>query len=863
MIDIPGYKVKAEIGSGGMATAYLAIQESLDREVALKVMAPALAADRAFSQRFLREARTIASLDHPNIVPIFEIGVTDDQLHFFSMQYLQGGDFAARIRAGVPEAELIRILRGVAYALGFAHNQGFVHRDVTPGNVLFDASGTPILTDFGIARAVTQATRITGTGMSVGTSHYMSPEQARGGSVDGRSDLYSLGALAYEALTGEPPFDGADGFAVAYSHVFDPIPDLPDEWFHWQALVDRAMAKDPNERFADADEFIEELQRLESGEAQREIEAAGGPAAIRAAAGNTSWPTSPWLKLWRRAWRLPGLSAVPRNLRSLAAVTLPFLLIAIVAIGFGLAGPDADSPEVPETAAQVEEDTPAVGEAEAPESRREESPDSLDQTPPPPEDELVMVDIDSGERISLSPDDAAPGASEDDEDLESADDDALIGEGEQPATTTMEVTPFSARNSEVARLLAAAADDMAARRLTTPPGESAFDRYQQILTIAPDNPDALDGLSQIVSNYLVLAESDLRAGRFPRLRTFLRRARTVIAADDNLQPMIRQVNQFADRAHESALAQARTEMDADNHSSAADLFRHALALNANSDEARAGLTEAQRFAAMRVQDSLGDGTLGPQLIRIPPGQFTLGAPGGVEVIVDAPFAISTHEVTLAEYRRFADASGHYRNGADVPRCRVEEQGGMMFRRRRWDEPGFVQAPDHPVVCVTWRDARAYTAWLSTETGESYRLPSEAEWEYAATRLAWPDADPARCDADNVGDQSLAQKFGRRPHAECDDGFMRTAPVDAFPAAPNGLLGLIGNVREWTLDCLHETHEGRPQDRRARLDGDCDRRVVKGASWWSIPTDVYPAAREGMRADQSFGTVGFRVVRAVE
>ncbi|MGD9584921.1 MAG: protein kinase [Lysobacterales bacterium] len=262
MIQIPGYLIKREIGIGGMAKVYLAVQTSLEREVALKVMNPAMVSDPSFSRRFTQEARTLASLAHPNIVAVYDVGITEEKLHYFSMQHLPNGDFLKRIRNGVPEAEVVRVLSGVARALGFAHQRGIVHRDVAPGNVLFDPNDNPVLTDFGIARAVTKTSRITNAGVSVGTSHYMSPEQARGSDVDGRSDVYSLGALAFEALTGNPPYDGEDGFAIAYAHVFEPVPTLPEHRRHWQPLIDRAMAKDPAERFQGTEEFLAALTRI-------------------------------------------------------------------------------------------------------------------------------------------------------------------------------------------------------------------------------------------------------------------------------------------------------------------------------------------------------------------------------------------------------------------------------------------------------------------------------------------------------------------------------------------------------------------------------------------------------------------------
>ncbi|HVJ63106.1 MAG TPA: serine/threonine-protein kinase, partial [Tahibacter sp.] len=266
MIEIPGYLIKREIGQGGMASVYLAIQSSLERQVALKVMAPALAADPTFTRRFLQEARTLASLAHPNIVQVFDVGVTPNQQHYFSMQYLPGGDFVSRVQRNLDEVELKRILTGVARALGYAHQRGYVHRDVAPGNILFDPADNPVLTDFGIALAASQSTRITSAGFSVGTSHYMSPEQARGGDIDARSDIYSLAVLGWYGLTGKPPFDGADGFAVAYAHVFEAVPRLPEHQAHWQELFDRALAKDAKDRYADTEQLLAAIEAIPARE---------------------------------------------------------------------------------------------------------------------------------------------------------------------------------------------------------------------------------------------------------------------------------------------------------------------------------------------------------------------------------------------------------------------------------------------------------------------------------------------------------------------------------------------------------------------------------------------------------------------
>lgn len=259
--NIPGFSIQRELGHGGMATVYLALQESLRRLVALKVMAPALAADRNFSERFLKEARTIAQLSHPHIVAIFDVGVVA-HAHYLALEYVAGGDLKSRIRGGpLAPADAFRIVREIATALGYAHTKDFVHRDVKPENILFRDNGTAVLTDFGIARAVSSGTRMTGMGMSIGTPHYMSPEQARGKDVDGRADLYALGIVLYEMLTGTVPYDAEETVAIGIMHVTEPVPVLPQALSGHQVLLDRLLAKEPNERYRTAEALIDAIDR--------------------------------------------------------------------------------------------------------------------------------------------------------------------------------------------------------------------------------------------------------------------------------------------------------------------------------------------------------------------------------------------------------------------------------------------------------------------------------------------------------------------------------------------------------------------------------------------------------------------------
>lgn len=260
---IPGYRIVSQLGRGGMAVVYLAVQESLDRQVAIKIMRPSSTLDEAQAVRFENEARVIAKLEHPGIVGIHEVGRTLDGDLYYVMPYLANGDLGERDYRN-DEDGLIALLRVLLDALDYAHARGIVHRDVKAENVLFDNADRPQLADFGIALSRRNGEpRVTSDGFALGSSAHMSPEQARGGTVDGRADLYSLGVLTYELLTGELPFRCADALGLALMHAQDPVPRLPPDKAHWQAFVDRALAKRPEQRHRSAQAMLRALDRVE------------------------------------------------------------------------------------------------------------------------------------------------------------------------------------------------------------------------------------------------------------------------------------------------------------------------------------------------------------------------------------------------------------------------------------------------------------------------------------------------------------------------------------------------------------------------------------------------------------------------
>lgn len=266
------YEIKEELGRGGMATVYRGYDPRFEREVAIKFLPPELVhADPQFKVRFEREAKIIARLEHPAIVPVYDVGEENNQ-PYFVMRYMGGGSLSERIKANTFSIdEAVRILEQIAPGLDEAHTKDIVHRDLKPGNILFTNKGMPLISDFGIAK-FTQAEggNVTGSAI-IGTPAYMSPEQASGDTVDGRTDVYALGVILYEMLTGKQPYQADTPLGVAIKHITEPVPrileanpNLP-EWM--EKVIATAMAKDKDDRFTTAVELVETIKAFLRGEA--------------------------------------------------------------------------------------------------------------------------------------------------------------------------------------------------------------------------------------------------------------------------------------------------------------------------------------------------------------------------------------------------------------------------------------------------------------------------------------------------------------------------------------------------------------------------------------------------------------------
>ncbi|MFC1959620.1 protein kinase [Chloroflexota bacterium] len=301
---IGAYEVVSLIGQGGMATVYKAYHAKLDRFVAIKMMLQALQQEENFLARFTREARIIARLDHPNIVPIYDFSDYDSN-PYLVMKYVEGETLDQVLkRSTLPLAEILRIMTAIAEALAYAHSQGVLHRDVKPSNIIIDQNGLPYLTDFGLARLAKRGESTLSQGTMIGTPHYISPEQALGQSeLDLRTDVYSMGVVLYELVVGRVPFAGDTPFSIVHDHIYSPLPapsqinaEIPPAV---EAVLVRALAKEPAARYQSATELMvafreavaaENLSALDPARASGAAAALAQAEAQRIAQASTSPP---------------------------------------------------------------------------------------------------------------------------------------------------------------------------------------------------------------------------------------------------------------------------------------------------------------------------------------------------------------------------------------------------------------------------------------------------------------------------------------------------------------------------------------------------------------------------------------------
>jgi serine/threonine-protein kinase PpkA len=536
-LNIPGYKIETLVAEGGMASVYLAIQESLDRRVALKLLKKFDKPEQ--SERFVNEGRIIASLNHRNIITIHDIGSVDGQ-HFISMEYLTGGDLDKRIKEDISPDTAIEVTRTLGRCLDFLHGQGIIHRDIKPANILFRDDETPILTDFGIAKQMNRDTSLTMDGTAMGSPDYLSPEQAECKTLDGRADIYSLGIVLYEMLTGDKPYKGDSYIETVMAHITAPIPDLPRPLKRYQELVDRMIAKNPADRFASAAEMVAYIDTFDQRHsAEKTTGKIAGLVSKLQRSGSAASGPAPTMEIPQQGLRqdaslgesstddgCPGTPAGKARRKVRYLLIAGGLLILVAGSALMLAPPPEESP-VDGSRVQVEQHLASA--------RLAMQSDKLTA----PEDDNASFHYQRALELKPGNKEALEGIAEIARRYagmaEAKMAESNLAEAKSYVENGLSVEPDNARlialqkemadqvNSEIERYLLQAQVAIDSNKLTTPAEDNAYSYYQKALALSPGHEEALQGIDRIADRYADLAEWNIDEYNYSEAKIYVRK----------------------------------------------------------------------------------------------------------------------------------------------------------------------------------------------------------------------------------------------------------------------------------------------------------------------------------------------------
>ena len=888
------YRLDTVLGAGGFGITYRAHDENLDKVVAIKEYLPDFATRTGVStvvpksstdaqdyhwglNRFLDEARTLARFDHPHMNKVhrfFEANGTA----YMVLEYIDGETLAARLsrEARLPEEALQRLLEEVLSGLAVIHEASYVHRDIKPGNLMLRAEdGSAVLLDFGAARqAVGQRSQRLTTILTPGYA----PIEQYDGKVDrvgAWTDIYALGMVAYRCISGTGDAGLTDAVARKLAQHDDNAGLAP--------AVEAGRGRYSPKLLAAIDWAIEvDEEARPQGVGEWSAALAGGRARkhtvkpVRKIAARPAKPTV--TERIGMSWSSMALTAVIVVLLGASAWQGWRLYRGMPGVGM------ADT----ETTAKLQAD--------------------------------IQAEPRTGTESDIRPD-RPTAAAPDTPGTRSAPADSTEPEANRPVTEPGASPP--PEQDEVSRLLAAAEADITARRLTSPVGNNAWEKYQRVLSLSPAHPEAMAGMERVMGSYLELFGAALEQEDFDKANSYLARirelhpdspvledgARRIKASKqaranrlarvqsirkhlDSFETAIRQdkldeATGYLDRvraldAKAPGLAEAEQRLAEARQAAAArqaDLARQRLAEAARHagrfeeamqegdlDKAArhlagirrahpeaAGLAEAeQRFAKAREaeqkrqrqeSEARARKAVG-EMVSIPAGTFRMGyydAQKQVHSVRVAAFKLGKHEVTFAQWDACVADGG----------C-----GGYTPDDRGWGRG------NRPVMNVPWDDIQLFIKWLNSRTGGNYRLPSEAEWEYAvragsSTKYHFGNAESQLC---RYGNHATVAEDGYGNDSCSDSVGKRTAEVGRYQPNSFGLYDMHGNVWEWVEDCWNDSYAGAPSDGRAWTSGDCGLRVVRGGSWSNYPGDLRSAYRIRYPRSHRRVDIGFRLAQ---
>ena len=910
------YRLDAVLGAGGFGITYRAYDANLDKFVAIKEYLPVEFATRTEAStvvphsnadaqdyhwgltRFLDEARTLARFDHTHLNRVYRFFESNGTAYMV-LEYIDGETLADRLsrESYLEEEPLQRLLDEVLSGLAVVHEAGYVHRDIKPGNLMLrEEDGSAVVLDFGAARqAVGQRSKpIT----SILTPGYAPVEQYDGkvDRVGPWTDIYALGMVAYRCISGMGDSELPDAVARMLAHTKGGTTLLTaveagKGKYSPKLLeaIDWAMEVDEEDRPQSVAAW---RQALAGGSRRKSSSKSVRKPAVQPARGTTTARTG-------MSW---------------SSIALTLVIVALVGAG-GWWGWQT----YPEWFGQGAVDAPAITEQETPVDIPGEIPQEV-------KTEETGEPIASAEQTPPS-----------------------VNEAIEQSLTKEPV--LSAEEAEVARLLAAAETDLKARRLTSPVGNNAWEKYQEVLKLDSGNPEAVRGMERVIGSYMDLFGDAVEQEEFEQADSYLGRIRdlhpdsSVLEEGEGRLAAARQArtNRLAEQerqrqaeeaARQAELEQQRIAQEIKGHwesfeaalaaeelDGATNILTQVRDLNPEESglaagEQRLGDLERQRaetikehwaaFEAAIIKENLDEAAniltqvrdLNPEeaglsgreerlvqlerrrqeaeakarqyageMVSIPGGTFEMGDLSGegddnerpVHSVTVPAFLMGKYEVTVGQFRRFVEATGYRtdaeRNADGKKGCRIIAGHTFYIWRwfggRSWRDPGFFVGNNRAVMCVSWNDAQAFVKWLSELTGQTFRLPTEAEWEYAVragstTKYSWGNSIGSnRANCKNCGTQ-------------WDDYY--NVPAGSFSANAWGLHDMHGNVWEWVEDCLNDSYIGAPNDGSAWTSGNCSQRVVRGGSWDDKPRYLRSASREKFTRSYRAVNIGFRLVQ---